>query len=102
LSSFTIETSHSFRSIACPTLRSCVAVGPYIDAAGGRPSLAATESGGTWTRASEIGLPASAAVGASLASDAEAVDCTSTGYCAIVGDYADRSRTFHAMVATTR
>jgi hypothetical protein len=100
--SFAIETEHAFRSIACPSLRSCVAVGSYIDTAGGKPSLVATESGGTWTGASEIGLPANAATGANLTSDAEAVDCTSTGYCAIVGLYASRSAGDQALAATTR
>ena len=97
-----VESDRSFKSIACARTGSCVAVGPYFDTAGGQPSLVATESGGRWTGASEVGLPANAATGAKLGSDADAVDCTSTGYCAIVGDYRDRSGVFQALAATTR
>jgi hypothetical protein len=98
------RSSFDFRSVACTSAGNCLAIGGFVftAAAGlGFPSLVATQAGGRWTKARQIRPPPNSATGSMLATDASAIDCTSAGYCAAVGDYVTTSSRLQAMVATT-
>jgi len=41
-------------SVACPVAGSCVAIGEYLDSAGGEQAMVVSESGGVWGQATEI------------------------------------------------
>lgn len=75
----------SLQAIACPSVRSCVAVGIYDAAAGGIPAMYLTESAGIWRKASELAMPPNAATPFAVELDAE--DCSASGFCAVVGSY---------------
>jgi hypothetical protein len=85
-------------SIACTTVRSCVAVGAYdYNNSGGQHGFIATESKSGWGRASQVTLPANAAVRGSSAT-LGAVTCVGSGSCLAVGGYLDRAGGFELMV----
>jgi hypothetical protein len=76
-------------SVACTTSGSCTAVGAYATqagAAGDIEPMVLTESGGTWS-ATELPLPANAAVTNSQLAEPSSVQCPSAGYCLASGDY---------------
>jgi hypothetical protein len=73
------------KSVACPELGTCVAVGSYEDKRGDEHPLALSESHGAWGAASPIVAPANAGGGASTS--LEAVACPSRGECDAVGQY---------------
>ncbi len=85
-------------SPACPPSGSCVAVGTYTDSSGGRQVMVAEETGGSWSQASEIALPANAlGVGGSAFLQPA---CPASGSCVAVGEYLDSSSQWHAVAAT--
>jgi hypothetical protein len=73
------------KSVACPELGACVAVGSYEDGDGDEHPLALGESHGAWGAAIPIVAPANAGGGASTS--LEAVACPSHGACEAVGQY---------------
>lgn len=91
----------TLQAIACPTIRSCVAVGIYDGAAGGFPAMYLTESAGIWRKASELAMPPNAAAPFSVEPDA--ADCSGSGFCAVVGSYFTTAvNSEAAMAALTR
>jgi hypothetical protein len=76
------------KSLACPELGTCVAVGSYEDRDGDEHPLALGESHGVWGAAVPIVAPANAGGGASTS--LEAVACPSHGACEAVGQYGVR------------
>lgn len=79
---------------------SCLAVGEYLDNQGGDLSMAITESGGKWRRATGVGLPSHASAGSAQDADLFAVACLRGGSCTAVGDYTSKSKALEAMAAT--
>jgi hypothetical protein len=84
-------------ALACGAPDACSAVGSYAGT-GGRRALVATQSGGVWGAASELGLPADADASAPDAA-LHAVSCGASGSCAAVGSYKDHNGAYRAMVA---
>lgn len=85
-------------SIACPAAGSCVAFGRYQDGATGtEEAMVATETAGTWNRASRITPPANA--GSTPRSTLGSVVCTASEACVAVGGYTDEHGDREAMVA---
>jgi hypothetical protein len=83
---------------ACWGRRSCVAVGSYLDSAGGDGLMAVSESGGKWRRATQIALPsgAPAKYGAEIAS----VACPAARSCVAVGFYYSSTETAEGLEVT--
>lgn len=107
-STFTVVPSNAaphpqveLRSVTCLKTGSCVAVGGYLDKAGGGASLAAVMLSGKWTAAGEISPPKNALSGGVLSTQVTSVSCTSGGYCAAVGYYENTGSQWNAMAATT-
>jgi hypothetical protein len=89
----------SISSVACSAASSCVAFGEYRDESTGTvEAMVATETGGTWGRASQIALPANA--GNEPKSGLDSVVCAASGPCVAVGAYTDEHGNREAMVAT--
>jgi hypothetical protein len=86
------------RSVSCTRVGSCVAVGDYETSSSHVAGFAATESHGTWNRATQVRLPTNAAV----PSDGfvAGVSCTGPGSCVLAGNYADNLGHARPMVAT--
>jgi hypothetical protein len=84
-------------SVSCTRVGSCVAVGDY-ETSSHFAGFTATESHGTWHRATQVRLPTNAAV----PSDAfvAGVSCTGPGSCVLAGNYADNLGHARPMVAT--
>ena len=72
----------------------CTAVGFYTDSSDYQRAMAATETSGTWARATEVTAPADAK-SASLSG----ISCSSVGNCTAVGTY-DRFLRTEAMAVT--
>ena len=87
--------------IACQGLASCVAVGRYKTTAGGFPPMTATRSGGRWTRAFQVMLPANSATGASVVARLYDVACPRVRLCMAVGFYTDKLGHLQAMADAT-
>ena len=77
------------RTVVCPTLSACVAVGEYIDTSGNAQGLLVTGSRSSWT-ATEAPRPANASESVSGPS-IESVACLSSSACVAVGEYIDTS-----------
>jgi len=84
--------------VTCTGSGSCLAVGGYLDKAGGFELMAVVESHGHWGRAREIAPPRNAAAdpGASF----DGVACWGVGSCSAVGSYVDTSKRGQALVVT--
>lgn len=99
-------------SVACTGPGSCVAVGSYADATGSEQPMVATEaSGGVWSQASELTLPAGAlettenfgecgTVSCAQYAVLSSVACTGPGSCVAVGFYTDTTGSVQAMVVS--
>ena len=80
-----ISVALGFRSIACPTQSSCVAVGTYWDPSPGRgfEPMLASQTNGVWgTATTAVPLPA----GATMA-ELDAIWCGSVGNCVATGSF---------------
>jgi hypothetical protein len=78
-------SGEQLKSVACPELGACVAVGSYEVGDGDEHPLALGESYGAWGAAIPIVVPANAGGGAGTS--LEAVACPSHGACEAVGQY---------------
>lgn len=78
-------------SVACPAAGSCTVGGHYLDGSAGGGSnlpLLESETGGSWSPASEAPLPNNASTTASTQyAYVDAIACASSGNCTAVGDY---------------
>lgn len=85
-----IDLETDVRSVSCPYVSECVAVGEYEEPTGfgAMDGLLLTWSGGTWT-AAEAPLPANAGTNTGFSLDG--VSCPSTSDCVAVGSYVDSS-----------
>jgi hypothetical protein len=93
----------SLSSVACTTLRNCVAVGFYTDTSGSVQAMVTGETSGVWGQASKIKLPpgaktAGGSAGENLAIDLASVTCTGSGSCVAVGGYYAKSSGYEPMV----
>jgi hypothetical protein len=89
----------NLNGVSC-TASSCLAVGQYLDNHSGELTMAISESGGRWGRATGVGLPSRAAPGSAQDADLFAVACLRGGSCTAVGDYTSKSKVLEAMAAT--
>ena len=78
--------------LACPASGSCVAVGRYEESVGSGQAMVTSETGGAWSQASQVGLPANAA--GDPDPDLADVACPASGPCVAVGGYYDSSETY--------
>lgn len=83
-----------FRSVSCPAVGSCVAVGEYEDSAGKDQAMAVVESAGKWGNAVEITPPGNAGDGQTTL---YSVSCPPSGPCVALGEYEDSSRELELM-----
>jgi hypothetical protein len=85
-------------AVTCTGSDSCIAVGGYLDNAGGFELMAVVESHGHWGNAHEIAPPQGAAQnpGASL----DGVFCRRAGDCSAVGSYTDTKTHVQALAVT--
>jgi len=83
--------------ISCAAAGSCVVVGAYVDAAGARQAMVASEDGKEWSKATALAAPSGAAgtPDASLAG----IACPSTASCVEVGNYTTGAGGVVAMAA---
>jgi hypothetical protein len=91
--------SRSYLSaLACSADGSCVGIGEYSDGSTKtEEAMVVTETGGKWSQASQIVLPANA--GSQPESRLDSVVCVTSGPCVADGSYIDRSGGREAMVA---
>lgn len=73
----------NLKSLACPDVGDCVAIGNYGDGSGFGQGLLETLSAGTWT-ATEAPLPANALPNGGIVS---AVACETASTCVVIGNY---------------
>jgi len=92
------QPTASFLGVSCYSVVSCVAVGSYVDEAGHRQAMVATQTAGVFGQGLELSAPAGAA-GSPLA-ELSGVSCPSVGSCIAAGFYDDRVGHRQAMVAT--
>lgn len=83
------STDGTLLGVACAGPGSCTAVGSYVDQAGHRQGLIATESHGQWAQAKSVAAPLGA--GADPQFSLNSVACAGTGFCVVVGTYVDSS-----------
>jgi hypothetical protein len=74
-------------TITCLQAGACTAVGAYVDSNGDQQAMLISESGGSWSAATEASLPSDA--GTSPAPTPIALDCVTVGYCTAVGYFQD-------------
>jgi hypothetical protein len=82
--------------LACPSRKSCVAVGNYTTAAGPLGGFIASGHGGSWGRARQVLLPKNAISGLAFLTG---VSCTGTRSCTAAGGYTNAAGD-QAMVET--
>ena len=82
-------------SVSCPVVGSCVAIGSYADSSEKMQMMATTESGGVWSGASQIPLPAAA-----TSWELSSVSCSAPESCVAVGLYHDGSSISRTMAIT--
>jgi hypothetical protein len=80
--------------------RSCVAVGAYVNAAGGSLAMAITELRGRWSRAVGLAVPPHAARGIAQDATLFGVACNGPANCAAVGQFVNSAHVNQAMAAT--
>lgn len=79
--------SAGLAAVSCPSAGNCSAVGSYRTTSGNNmEALVLTETGGSWSTAVELSLPADAAATNQLAG-LYAISCPSAGDCTAVGGY---------------
>jgi hypothetical protein len=87
-------------AIACSSSSTCYIVGSYVDSSGNTDAFVASEAGGAWSQASEIGSPSNRAASGYMA-PADVACAASSGDCYIVGQYQEESYSrAEAFVAT--
>ena len=74
--------------VSCASPGACTAGGLYFDRRGHQQAMVVAQSRGRWLRASELRLPADAAM---TFAEVKGIACAVTGYCAAVGDYVSTS-----------
>ena len=93
----------SLDSVSCTSAENCIAVGSYQDTNGpsDQQAMVVTETNGVWGPASEVELPANAAVTpGSQHAALNSVVCPGAGSCVAVGGYEDTVSDAQAMVVT--
>jgi hypothetical protein len=83
--------------VSCPSPGDCTAVGRYSDSSDRQQALAAAETGGKWTRGTELSSPANASQNPNAV--LHGVSCTSPGDCTAVGGYSASSNHQQALAA---
>jgi hypothetical protein len=86
------------KGISCSSEGNCTAVGTYEDSSGNGQAMEASETSGTWERATEVTAPSNA--GTNPEGLLYSVSCTSVANCVGVGSYLDSSSHQQAMEAS--
>ena len=90
----------SLDEVTCPSAGNCSAIGTYNATAKGVQALVASETHGVWVRATELPMPASAAVNPQvLLFGFQGISCASPGNCATGGQYLDESGKYQGFLA---
>jgi hypothetical protein len=74
-------------SVSCSSIGNCTAIGDYVDQHGGREGVILTESGGAWTKSTEVADPGVVSVAGTPDVSLSAVSCPASGDCLVVGTY---------------
>jgi len=99
----TVNNYAGLNDLVCPSAGNCVGVGTNSASQQGGASVAivASESGGTWSQASDVALPSGADTDtAAQNAYLQTVVCTSAGNCVAVGGYTDASDNGQAMAVS--
>lgn len=92
------ESSPLLSGVACATPGSCFAVGSYRDSSSSLEAMAVSDSGGTWSKALRISLPANAASDPHGWAMLTSVACPAAESCVAVGYYEDNVGDTRAMI----
>jgi hypothetical protein len=84
---------------SCPSVGECGTTGEYIDSSANREGMLLTETGGSWSPASEVVLPANSAATKQQAL-IQSPWCPSKGECSAVGSYIDSSGNTESLLLT--
>jgi hypothetical protein len=85
-------------SVSCRPGRNCAAGGTYRDGSGHQQAFVVSDNSGSWGKAIEV--PGSGALNTGGSAQVTSVSCTSAGYCAAVGSYAESSGNGGAFVVS--
>ena len=85
-------------SISCTSAGNCVGVGSYLDSSSHVQAMEATETSGTWHRATEVTAPSN--TGSNPEAALKGISCPSPRKCTAVGQYIDSFGSGQAMEAT--
>ncbi len=77
--------------VTCPSAGNCVAAGNYTDTSGNQQAMIITETGGVWTRGTELSPPPNAGAPSTASLFLSDITCTSVGNCTAVGGYYDNN-----------
>ncbi len=78
-------TPPALATVSCARAGECAVTGSYVDKAGHRQAMFATQAGGVWERAVKATLPPNAA--SDPQAEATAVACSAPGRCTAAGTY---------------
>jgi len=85
-------------SVSCTSAGNCVGVGSYLDSSSHVQAMDATETSGTWDRATEVTAPSN--TGSNPEAALKGISCPSPRKCTAVGQYLDSFGNGQAMEAT--
>jgi hypothetical protein len=90
----------SVSEVACVKHSACTVLGTYNASTGAVEGMSASESGGTWSRASELTMPANAGVNPRVfLYGFDGVTCASAGNCSVGGQYVDSTGHYQGFLA---
>jgi hypothetical protein len=90
----------SATEVACVKHSSCTVLGTYNASTGAVEGMSASESGGTWSRAAELTMPANAGVNPRVfLYGFDGVACSSAGNCGVGGQYVDSTGNYQGFLA---
>lgn len=94
-----IYAGATLSEISCASPGNCSAVGTYNAVGGGVQAFVASQSHGTWLRASELTMPAGAAANPQvMLFGFQGISCFSPGNCATGGQYLDKSGNYQGFL----
>jgi hypothetical protein len=91
----------SVSEVSCVKQSTCTVLGTYNTSTGAIEGMTATESGGKWTTATELAMPANAGVDPRVfLYGFDGVSCTSSGNCGVGGQYLDGTGHYQGFLET--
>lgn len=90
----------SVSEVACVKRSTCTVLGTYNASTGAVDAMSASESGGKWSRATELTMPANAGVNPRVfLYGFNGVACASAGNCSVGGQYVDSTGHYQGFLA---